>query len=122
MTNLGIFQAVLSKNIINKGSFVFIDEPESNLHPEWQAILANVLVELAKNGVYIIVTTHSSDMLKAFEISTQEQKVSEELSTYYFQPDGKLLEMDDKILSPIEQARKKLLETYENLMIRGYLL
>lgn len=122
MTNLGIFQAVLSKNIINKGSFVFIDEPESNLHPEWQAILANVLVELAKNGVYIIVTTHSSDMLKAFEISTEEQKVSDELSTYYFQPDGKLLEMNDKNLSSIEQARKKLLETYENLMIRGYLL
>ena len=122
MTNLGIFQAVLSKNIINKGSFVFIDEPESNLHPEWQAILANVLVELAKNGVYVIVTTHSSDMLKAFEISTQEQEVSEELSTYYFQTDGTLLAMDDKDLSPIEQARKKLLETYENLMIRGYLL
>lgn len=122
MTNLGIFQAVLSKNIINKGSFVFIDEPESNLHPEWQAILANVLVELAKNGVYIIVTTHSSDMLKAFEISTQEQKVSDELSTYYFQTDGTLLAMDDEDLSPIEQARRKLLETYENLMIRGYLL
>ena len=106
MTNLGIFQAVLSKNIINKGSFVFIDEPESNLHPEWQAILANVLVELAKNGVYVIVTTHSSDMLKAFEISTQEQKVSDELSTYYFQTDGTLLAMDDEDFSPIEQARK----------------
>lgn len=122
MTNLGILQAVLSKNIINKGSFVFIDEPESNLHPEWQAILANVLVKLAQHGVYVIVTTHSSDMLKAFEISTQEQSVEDDLSTYYFQPNGRLLEMDDDALSPIEQARKKLLETYENLMIRGYLL
>ena len=122
MTNIGIFQAVLSKNIINKGSFVFIDEPESNLHPEWQAILANVLVELAKNGVYIIVTTHSSDMLKAFEISTQEQKVSEELSTYYFKPDGKLLNMTDDNFSSIEMARRKLLETYEDLMMRGYFL
>lgn len=122
MTNIGIFQAVLSKNIINKGSFVFIDEPESNLHPEWQAILANVLVELAKNGVYIIVTTHSSDMLKAFEISTQEQKISGELSTYYFKPDGKLLNMIDDKFSPIEMARRKLLETYEDLMMRGYFL
>ncbi len=122
MTNLGIFQAVLSKNIINKGSIVFIDEPESNLHPEWQAILANILVELAKNGVYVIVTTHSSDMLKAFEISTQEQKINNKLSTYYFQTNGNLLVMDIEDLSPIEQARKKLLETYENLMIRGYLL
>lgn len=122
MTNIGIFQAVLSKNIINKGSFVFIDEPESNLHPEWQAILANVLVELAKNGVYIIVTTHSSDMLKAFDISTREQEIDEELSTYYFKSDGKLLSMTDDKFSPIEMARRKLLETYEELMMRGYFL
>lgn len=122
MTNIGIIQAVLSKNIINKGSFVFIDEPESNLHPEWQAILANVLVQLAKNGVYVIITTHSSDMLKAFDISTREQKVDEELSTYYFKSDGKLLNMTDDKFSPIEMARRKLLETYEELMMRGYFL
>ena len=122
MTNIGIIQAVLSKNIINEGSFVFIDEPESNLHPEWQAILANVLVQLAKNGVYVILTTHSSDMLKAFDISTREQKVDEELSTYYFKSDGKLLNMTDDNFSPIEMARRKLLETYEELMMRGYFL
>ena len=122
MTNIGIIQAVLSKNIINKGSFVFIDEPESNLHPEWQAILANVLVQLAKNGVYIIITTHSSDMLKAFDISTREQKVDKEISTYYFKSDGKLLNMTDDKFSPIEMARRKLLETYEELMMRGYCL
>lgn len=122
MTNIGIIQAVLSKNIINKGSFVFIDEPESNLHPEWQAILANVLVQLSKNGVYVIITTHSSDMLKAFDISTREQKTDEELSTYYFKSDGKLLNMTDDKFSPIEMARRKLLETYEELMMRGYFL
>ena len=122
MTNLGILQTVLSKNIINVGSFVFIDEPESNLHPEWQAILASVLVDLAKNGVYVIITTHSSDILKAFDISTREQKVNEELSTYYFKSDGKLLSMTDDSFSPIEMARRKLLESYEELMMRGYFL
>lgn len=122
MTNIGIIQAVLSKNIINKGAFMFIDEPESNLHPEWQAVLANVLVQLAKNGVYVIITTHSSDMLKAFDISIREQKVIEELSTYYLKSDGKLLNMTDDKFSPIEMARRKLLETYEELMMRGYFL
>ena len=71
MTNLGVLQAVLSKNIINKGSFVFIDEPESNLHPEWQAVLAKILVKLAENGVFVIITTHSSDMLKALDVYTK---------------------------------------------------
>lgn len=122
MTNLGILQAVLGKNIINKGSFVFIDEPESNLHPEWQAILASVLVDLAKNGVYVIITTHSSDILKAFDVITQEKKIDKDLLTYYFNPNGTLLELHNKKYTAIDQARKELLKTYEKLLVRGYQL
>jgi predicted ATP-dependent endonuclease of OLD family len=36
MTNLGMIQALLKNNVINEGSFVFFDEPETNLHPAWQ--------------------------------------------------------------------------------------
>ena len=129
MTNLGILQAVLSKNIINVGSFIFIDEPESNLHPAWQNILAETLVKLAENGVFVVITTHSTDMLKAFDIITQEKQKANDtkikydfLSTYYFQNDGLLLDTSNSELSPIEQARQKLLEPYDNMMVRGYLL
>lgn len=129
MTNLGILQAVLSKNIINVGSFIFIDEPESNLHPAWQNILAETLVKLAENGVFVVITTHSTDMLKALDIITQEKQKANDtkikydfLSTYYFQNDGLLLDTSNSELSPIEQARQKLLEPYDNMMVRGYLL
>ncbi len=122
MTNLGILQAVLNKNIINTGSFIFIDEPESNLHPEWQTLLAETLVYLAKNGVYVIITSHSTDMLKAFDVATQEQKLEDKLSAHYFQMDGTLLAMNDKNLTEIEQARQKLMENYDDLTMRGYLL
>ncbi len=121
MTNLGILQAVLNKNIINKGSFIFIDEPESNLHPEWQTLLAETLVYLAKNGVYVIITSHSTDMLKAFDVATQEQKLEDKLSAHYFQMDGTLLAMNNKYLTDIEQARQKLMENYDDLTMRGYL-
>ncbi len=122
MTNLGILQAVLNKNIINKGSFIFIDEPESNLHPEWQTLLAETLVYLAQNGVYVIITSHSTDMLKAFDVATQEQKLQDKLSAHYFQMDGTLLAMNDEHLTKIEQARQKLMENYDDLTMRGYLL
>lgn len=122
MTNIGIIQAVLSKNIINSGSFIFIDEPESNLHPEWQNILAHTLTKLAENGVYIIVTSHSTEMLKALDINSKELKIKDKVSTYYLEPNGKLLDMDNKNLSQIEQARQKLLEPYENLILRGYIV
>lgn len=122
MTNIGIIQAVLSKNIINSGSFIFIDEPESNLHPEWQNILAHTLTRLAENGVYIIVTSHSTDMLKALDINSKELSIKYKVSTYYLETDGKLLDMDNENLSQIEQARQKLLEPYDDLTIRGYAL
>ncbi len=129
MTNLGILQAILSKNIINEGSFIFIDEPESNLHPAWQSVLADVLVKLAENGIFVVLTTHSADMLKAFDIITQERVKADKkesnrqfLSTHYFQTDGTLLDISDSQLSQIEQARQKLLEPYDDLMVRGYLL
>ncbi|WP_300312626.1 AAA family ATPase [uncultured Psychrobacter sp.] len=122
MTNIGIIQAVLNKNIINKGSFIFIDEPESNLHPEWQNILAHTLAKLAKNNVYIIVTSHSTDMLKAIDISTQEMEVQSSLTTYYLENNGHLLGMSNENLTQTEQARQKLLEPYDELTIRGYAL
>lgn len=123
MTNLGIIQAVLSKNIINKGSFVFIDEPESNLHPEWQAVLADILVKLAENGVFVIITTHSSDMLKALDVISQEHKQHEDFtSVNYFEKGGILAELNQENISTVQQARLKLLETYDDLVLRGYLV
>lgn len=123
MTNLGIIQAVLSKNIINKGSFVFIDEPESNLHPEWQAVLADILVKLAENGVFVVITTHSSDMLKALDVISQEHKQHEDFtSVNYFEKGGILAELNQENISTVQQARLKLLETYDDLVLRGYLV
>lgn len=118
MTNLGVLQAVLSKNIINKGSFVFIDEPESNLHPEWQAILAKILVKLAENGVFVVITTHSSDMLKALDVYTTQQQQENFISTNYFEKNGNLTFFsDDEIqnVGKLALVRNKLLEPYASL-------
>lgn len=118
MTNLGVLQAVLSKNIINKGSFVFIDEPESNLHPEWQAILAKILVKLAENGVFVVITTHSSDMLKALDVYTTQQQQENFISTNYFEKNGNLAFFsDDEIqnVGKLALVRNKLLEPYASL-------
>jgi predicted ATPase len=54
MTNLGMIQALLKNNVINEGSFVFFDEPETNLHPAWQVVLTKVLIKLAESGVNVV--------------------------------------------------------------------
>lgn len=122
MTNIGIIQAVLSKNIVNRGSFLFIDEPESNLHPEWQSVLSEVLVKLASNNVNIIITTHSSDMLKALEINAENNlnfELGSLISTSYFNGDGKLLDLEgSSSFEKIASARAELLKPYNALSIK----
>lgn len=72
VTNLGIIALLLKKNVISKGSFVFIDEPEVNLHPAWQKIMIETLYELSKNGINVVVATHSIDMIKFIENIMQD--------------------------------------------------
>jgi predicted ATPase len=40
-----MIQALLKNNVISEGSFIFFDEPETNLHPAWQVVLTKVLIK-----------------------------------------------------------------------------
>lgn len=44
---------------------LFIEEPEAHLHPEAQIKLMQLLVELAKIGVHLVITSHSDFMLNS---------------------------------------------------------
>lgn len=63
ISNLGIISLLLKKNILTKGSFLFIDEPELNLHTEWQHLMLEILVDLSLTGVNVMVASHSLDMV-----------------------------------------------------------
>ena len=52
------------KHIVNKGSFLIIEEPEEHLHPASQLVLAKYLVRLVRGGIGILATTHSSFLLE----------------------------------------------------------
>ncbi len=73
ISNLGLIDLLLRNNIINKGSFLIMDEPEVHLHPEWQVTLANILYKIAKQGANIIIATHSLDFLKQFEVLLKDE-------------------------------------------------
>ncbi len=119
MTNLGMIQALLKHNIVTQGSFIFIDEPETNLHPDWQVKLMEVLLVLAQEGVTVVITTHSSDLIKALEVKIKKQAIEvmeDFLSVHFVDVGGKLLEFDseDKLQQLIE-ARGLLNLAYEEL-------
>ncbi len=119
MTNLGMIQALLKHNVITAGSFVFIDEPETNLHPDWQVILMNVLLELASKDVNVVITTHSADILKALEVNSKKQTVNsmnDFLSVHFVELEGELLEFEsDNPHKQLIEARNLLNSAYETL-------
>jgi predicted ATPase len=66
------------KYIVKPGSILIIEEPEAHLHPENQRILAKFLVKLVRNGVKIVITTHSEYLLEQLSSFILLSKVPEE--------------------------------------------
>ena len=117
MTNLGMIQALLKNNVISNGSFVFFDEPETNLHPDWQVLLTKALIRLAESGVNIVMATHSLDMIKALEVHTKE-KDSDFIVINHFTKNGRLFEFDsDNITENLIESREELSSSYNKLYI-----
>ena len=118
MTNLGIFGLLLKHNVIDKGSYVFFDEPESNLHPQWQVLLADVFIKLAENGVNVVMATHSLDMIKALEVKTKG-KDKNFIAVNHFTKKGSLLKFDsDDITENLITSRNELAKPYERLFLK----
>lgn len=86
ISNIGTIDLLLRNNIIKKGSFLIMDEPEVHLHPEWQVKLANILYELSKNGVNVVIATHSLDFLKAFQVISKKNEEAESIISYNKMP------------------------------------
>ncbi len=52
------------RHIAKKGHVVIIDEPELNLHPENQVLVARVLAKMANKGLRVIFSTHSDYIIR----------------------------------------------------------
>jgi len=63
--SLGIIQMLIKSGIIDQRSLLILDEPEVHLHPKWQLKYAELIVELVKNDINVLVTSHSPYMIQA---------------------------------------------------------
>lgn len=91
----GLLQILLGNELLSKNTMLIFDEPENHLHPKWQLILAEVLVELTKKGIFVLVSSHSPYMLEALqryaEIAGQEKE------TRFFLAKGRIIEDQDQL-------------------------
>lgn len=59
----------------NKKRFIYIEEPEVNLHPNFQILLAEMIFELALNSTYhFIIETHSEYLIRKMQLLRANNK------------------------------------------------
>lgn len=69
---VAIIQTLLNNNELELNSFLIMDEPEVNLHPEWQIKFAKILVLLVKElDLSIYIASHSPFFIEAIELYSQ---------------------------------------------------
>lgn len=80
---MGIIRMLLGNNKLNEGSYLIIDEPEVNLHPEWQFKFAEILVLLAKDlKVNVYLNSHSPFFVEAIDAFTEFYDMQDEINYF----------------------------------------
>ena len=107
---LGIIQMLISNRILTENSFLIIDEPEVNLHPEWQFKFAEILTLLAHElNVTIYINTHSPLFIEALEVYSGKYGLVDESKFYLSEED------ESGKYNFREIKRKSLNQLYDNL-------
>jgi len=94
----GILQVLSNSNYLYKGQILILDEPEVHLHPQWQLKLAEIIVDLVKQGVKILINSHSPYMIEALQRYGQKANIP---TDFYLADDYKIVE-DKESLSKLD--------------------
>lgn len=80
---IGIIQILLKNNLLKEDSYLIIDEPEVNLHPDWQFKFAEILALISKFlNVTIYLNTHSPFFVEAIDAFTEFYDMQDETNYY----------------------------------------
>lgn len=78
----GLLHKLVANKFATKDTVIIFDEPENHLHPKWQLKLAQLLVELAKNKIYVMVSSHSPYMIEALKRYAELADLDEQTAFY----------------------------------------
>jgi Uncharacterized conserved protein len=72
--------------VAEPGQLVYIEEPETHLHPRAQSVMAEILADAAKRGVQVVIETHSQLLLLGIQTLVAKGNLSPDLvKLHWFQ-------------------------------------
>lgn len=81
--SFGMLGLLLSENILTKKTLLIIDEPEVHLHPKWEVKYAEIIIELCKAGIPIVISSHSPYLIEAL-LDLSKQNGFENKTRFYY--------------------------------------
>jgi len=73
---ISILDTLLSNRYLTPNSIIFIDEPESALHPEAISKLLDIIATLAERGIQFFLASHSYFVIKKLYLISQQKEMS----------------------------------------------
>ena len=117
--NLGMLALLIERKVLDTNTLIFIDEPESNLHPAWQVVMAEALFELAKGGANVVIATHSADIMKWLEVHVKKNPDDEKLiALNKFPVNGDTIDEQD-FSDKMASIKRELTKPFADLYVDG---
>lgn len=101
----GIIQLLLEADELNSGKMLVIDEPENHLHPQWQIECAHLIVNLVKEGIPVMVSSHSPYFIQGIRYYADMEEIND-LVKYYLAENDK--ESDLSIIEDVTNDLNKI--------------
>ena len=74
---------LIENGALEDNGVMIFDEPEIHLHPEWQLVLAELIVLIQKEfDMHILVNTHSPYFLRAIQVYSTKHETSDRCNYY----------------------------------------
>lgn len=114
---------LILKRLISNGTFLkdiclIIDEPETNLHPQWQLILAHMLVLLSKKlQVKVYLNSHSPYFVRAVEYYANQNQYLTHCNFYTMNRNNNTgMFYSDEVTKKLGTIYDKLAEPFNQIM------
>ncbi|TAH03438.1 MAG: ATP-binding protein [Sphingobacteriales bacterium] len=73
------------RHLAVKNDFIIIDEPELNLHPDNQIIMARLIAKIVNNGFKVLISTHSDYIVKELNNLIRLNEADKNVVKNYFE-------------------------------------
>ena len=111
MKSFAFLKMVLENGYVLDRDILILDEPEIHMHPKWQLLFAEILIELQKEfNLMILINTHSPDFLDAIDTYAEKNEIKNKCK-YYLAKDKTFFDKTDKL----DDIYKSLFESNEIL-------